>query len=354
LYAFATHAQATKDWELNPLPLFQPSLNQYYQVVVVRAGTNVMMYWNGTLGATNQVVNPTVEPGNTFYIGCAGDSLNSDWVFHGVIDDVRIYSRALSASEVQQLYAYESTPQPTATPPSITSQPQSVTVNAHANASFSVTASGTMPLSYQWSFNGTNMSGATASSLTISNVTPQALGAYAVLVSNSVGSVTSSNAVLSMYPFIAAPFLGLVTDWGYTNTLSVGAWGTGPLSYQWFDNGVAVLNATNQTLTLTSIQFTNAGLYSVVVSSPLGSVTNTPEQVVVNPAGVSLGMYPGVTVTGTVGYTYAIQATTDLSSTNSWTTVATLTLMQPTQLWVDISVNAFANPHRFYRVMPGD
>ena len=83
-------------------------------------------------------------------------------------------------------------------------------------------------------------------------------------------------------------------------------------------------------------------------------MTNTPEQVVVNPAGVSLGMYPGVTVSGTVGYTYAIQATSDLSNTNSWTTVATLTLVQPTQLWVDISVSAFTNPHRFYRVIPGE
>ena len=240
-------------------------------------------------------------------------------------------------------------------PPSITSQPQPVTVNAHANASFNVTATGTMPLSYQWSFNGTNISGATASSLTISNVTQQALGAYAVVITNGVRTVTSSNAMLTMYPFLASPFGGVVTDWGYNATLSVQAWGTGPLSYQWFDNGVALQNATNQTLTLTSIQFTNAGLYSVVVSSPLGSVTNTPEQVVVNPAGVSLGMYPGVTVTGTVGYTYAIQATADLSNTNSWTTVATLTLFQPIQLWVDFSVNALSptNPHKYYRVVPG-
>jgi hypothetical protein len=124
--------------------------------------------------------------------------------------------------------------------------------------------------------------------------------------------------------------------------------------YQWFDNGVAILNATNQTLTLSGIQFTNAGLYSVVVSSSLGSVTNTPEQVVVNPAGVSLGMYAGVTVSGTVGYTYSIQSTTDLSNTNSWTTVATMTLILPVQLWVDTSGNTVTNLHRFYRVMPGE
>jgi hypothetical protein len=71
---------------------------------------------------------------------------------------------------------------------------------------------------------------------------------------------------------------------------------------------VPLLNATNQMLFLPSIQFTNAGLYSVVLSNPLGSVTNKSAQVVVNPAGVSLGMFPGVYVSGVVGYTYTIQA----------------------------------------------
>jgi len=77
--------------------------------------------------------------------------------------------------------------------------------------------------------------------------------------------------------------------------------------------------------------------------------------VVVNPAGVTLGMFPGVWVNGVVGYTYRIQATSDLSNTNSWATVATLTLLQPTQLWVDINADALspANPHKYYKVVPG-
>jgi len=236
---------------------------------------------------------------------------------------------------------------------SIIDQPQSEIVQGNTAASFSVTASGALPLSYQWSFDGSNISGATNSSWTISYVTPTNLGTYAVVVTNSFGTNTSSNAVLSMYPYLDVPFSGVVTNWGQNAVLSVVAWGTGLLTYQWFDNGSAVTDATNQELTLTSIQFTNAGLYSVVVSSPLGSVTNTPEQVVVNPAGVSLGMYPGVTVSGVVGYTYNIQSTTDLSNTNSWGTVATLTLVEPVQLWVDTTVNSAlpGNPQRFYRVM---
>jgi len=241
-------------------------------------------------------------------------------------------------------------------PALVTAQPQSLVVNAYGTASFSVTASGgTAPLSYQWSFDGTILSGATSTSLTISNVVQTNLGTYAVVVSDVFGSVPSSNATLSMYPFIQTPFTGLVTDWGTNAILSVGAWGTGPLNYQWYDNGVAVLGATNQTLDLSSIQFTNAGLYSVVVSDPLGSVTNTPEQVVVNIAGVSLGMFPGVIITGTIGYKYVIQSTTNLSNTNSWVPVANVTLTQPVQLWVDTNVNASlpGNPQRFYQVLPG-
>jgi len=186
-------------------------------------------------------------------------------------------------------------------------------------------------------------------------VTQYALGAYAVIVANGSGSITSSNAFLSMRPYIHKAFVGAITYWGKEGSFSVEAWGTGPLRYQWFQNGAAVINATNQTLSIPSMQFTNDGLYSVVVSSALGSVTNTPAEVVVNPAGVSLGMFPGVFVTGVVGYTYSIQATSDLTNTNSWTTVATLTLMQPVQLWVDTRVDALSpsNPHKYYKVVAG-
>jgi hypothetical protein len=177
-----------------------------------------------------------------------------------------------------------------------------------------------------------------------------------VLVTNVFGSLASSNVTLSMNPFLATPFGGLDTDWGYTNTLSVTAWGTGPLSYQWFDNGSAIANATNSTLSFIGIQLTNAGLYTVVVTSPLGSVTNTPEQVVVNPAGFTFGgIYPSVIIQGVVGYNYLIQDNTNLANTNSWVTLTNLTLTQPIQLWVDTNTDASlpANPLRFYRVLPG-
>lgn len=243
-------------------------------------------------------------------------------------------------------------------PPQITNQPAPVVLNAYGTASFSVGVNSiydTMPLTYQWSLNGTNIAGATQTTLTVSNVTQGALGTYSVQVSDLVESVASSGAELGMYPYLVTTFPGAVEFWGQSPSFTVQAWGTGPLDYQWYFNGAAITGATNQTLSFNGIQTTNAGLYGVVVTSPLGSVTNIAEQVVVNPAQVSLGLYPGVTIGGFVGYTYTIQVSTNLSDTNSWQALTNLTLQQPVQLWVDTNVDASlpANPNRFYRIIPG-
>ena len=239
--------------------------------------------------------------------------------------------------------------------PSIASQPSAILTTAHSNVSFNVSAFGAMPLAYQWLLNGTNIAGATSSSLTIPDVGQTNLGSYAVVITNGVGSVTSSNAILSMYPFIATPFPGATAYWGKPATFGIQAWGTGPLSYQWFKDGVPLLNANTQTLSFASIQATNAGLYSVVVTSPLGSVTSAPAQVIVYPAGVSLGFCPSVTISGVIGYSYIIERTVDLTNTNSWVTLTNLTLALPVQLWVDTNVDATSPFYSkyFYRVLPG-
>src|SRR5208283_1671902 len=83
-------------------------------------------------------------------------------------------------------------------PPVITAQPTNLSIVEGANAGFSVTASGTMPLSYQWQFNGAGVSGATGSSLTLSSVQPANGGSYTVVVTNVAGVVTSAVAVLTV------------------------------------------------------------------------------------------------------------------------------------------------------------
>jgi Immunoglobulin domain/Immunoglobulin I-set domain len=82
-------------------------------------------------------------------------------------------------------------------PPSFSSPPNQ-TVNAGTNVTFSVASGGATPLTYQWSFNGTNISGATSSSYTLTNVFPTSAGSYSVVVSNVVGSVPSTPAQLTV------------------------------------------------------------------------------------------------------------------------------------------------------------
>jgi len=80
--------------------------------------------------------------------------------------------------------------------PTIITQPASLALKTGQSASFSVTATGSGTLAYQWRKNGTVISGATSASYTISGATSADAASYSVVVSNSAGSVTSSSATL--------------------------------------------------------------------------------------------------------------------------------------------------------------
>lgn len=82
--------------------------------------------------------------------------------------------------------------------PSITTQPLGATVNAGSSVSFTVTATGTDPLSYQWQLNGTAIAGATSATYNIASASAAQAGNYTVLVSNPAGSVTSNTATLTV------------------------------------------------------------------------------------------------------------------------------------------------------------
>ncbi len=110
-------------------------------------------------------------------------------------------------------------------PPAIVQQPVNQVAQWGAAASFSVVATGTEPLSYQWTFNGTNLAGATNSVFLLSNLQPSQAGNYAVTITNDFGSFVSSNATLTVnlaapgVPFIAG-FSPLMAYPGATVTIT--------------------------------------------------------------------------------------------------------------------------------------
>jgi hypothetical protein len=83
-------------------------------------------------------------------------------------------------------------------PPTITAQPDSLSVTVGSNATFTVTATGTSPLNYQWQFNSTSIPGATGSSFTRSPALTNDAGLYAVVITNVAGSIISSNVTLTV------------------------------------------------------------------------------------------------------------------------------------------------------------
>ena len=118
--------------------------------------------------------------------------------FLGLIDEPAVYGRALSSNEIAAIYNAGAGGKCTPLTPVIITQPTSQTVTAGGTANFNVIAGGTAPFSYQWSFNRTNISGATNTTLTLTNVRPSQAGNYAVLVTNVFGSILSSNAMLTV------------------------------------------------------------------------------------------------------------------------------------------------------------
>jgi len=153
-------------------------------------------------------------------------------------------------------------------------------------------------------------------------------------------------------PFITSQPRGQVGYWGKSVIFTVTAAGSVPLSYQWLKDNAPIGGASESSLVLTNLQLTNAGNYSVVVTNAYGSTASSNAYLTMNPAGVSLALYPGVTIDGVVGLTYGIQYTTDLSNTNSWKGLVNVPLSAPTMLWFDTQP-AMSQPQRYYRVVPG-
>jgi hypothetical protein len=174
-------------------------------------------------------------------------------------------------------------------PPVVNVAPVGAQLVVGGSWSFSVGVSGTPPFSYQWRKDGTDLDGATASTLSLSGVTATDAGAYDVVVTNLGGATTSASASLVVHPSAIAPTISAApvgfTAAAETNAqLQVGVTGTAPFTYQWFREGVAISGKTGPVLTFAPLALSDAGSYSVTVSNDGGSVTSSPVTVGVTPS----------------------------------------------------------------------
>lgn len=170
--------------------------------------------------------------------------------------------------------------------PSISAQPVGLTIAEGQTATFSVIPGGAGPFGYQWRKNGVNIAGATSATLTLSDLTQADAGNYDVIVSNYVGSVTSSTAALAVAPLpvvtsISAPRQVVLP--GGSLSLSVTATGAGTLAYQWIHNGHPIVGATSTSLPLAGITTQSGGWYVAAITDNYGTRYSQPIFVVVAP-----------------------------------------------------------------------
>jgi phosphatidylinositol-3-phosphatase len=182
---------------------------------------------------------------------------------------------------------------PTVVAPGITAQPQNTTVSVGQTASFTVTATGTAPLAYQWRRSGSAIAGATAATYTTAATSAADSGAaFSVVVTNPAGTVTSGNAILtvsaastSSLSITTSTLPGGVVQSAYTATLQATG---GKTPYAW---------------TVVSGQLP-AGL---VLSATTGTISGTP--ITVENSSFTVSVHDAAGASATLAASIAISAT---------------------------------------------
>jgi uncharacterized repeat protein (TIGR03803 family) len=181
--------------------------------------------------------------------------------------------------------------------PAITMEPQSLTVTNTSPATFTMNAADDTAFTYKWYFNtNTLLAGQTTNFLTLAHATNNNAGTYTVVVSDSLGSVTSSPAVLTVIvpgvpPSITSQPQNYTVIVSNTASFTNAASGTPPLYYQWYFNTNTLLGGqTNPILIIPSAQTGQAGYYTVIVTNLYGSATSSAALLTVN-----VGTKPAIT-----------------------------------------------------------
>jgi len=241
--------------------------------------------------------------------------------------------------------------------PIILVQPLSVTVMNLDIATFTVVASSGTTMTYQWYKDGNLIPGASSATYIILSVTPSEQGRYYVKVTNAYGTRQSSSANLNVLfaPSITTQPVSQTSTEGQTVSLSVKATANPSPNYLWLFNGAALHDAQSSTLTFPSVDWTNSGTYTVIVSNPYGSVTSAQVTltivgnlaVTLTTAASPIPGSSGLTFQFSVppGFTYVVLASSDLVN---WAPIATNVAQADTELFTDPAASNF--PRRFYRI----
>ncbi len=214
------------------------------------------------------------------------------------------------------------------TPPAFAVQPTNESVVISNIASFSATLTGALPMSFQWSFNGTplvddgiHITGSATASLSIANITTADAGSYALAATNFLGSTNSTAAVLNVLtpPTFTTQPVGRSVPPGLATIFNAAATGNPmPGYYQWQLNGTNIPGATSSSYTNLAVGTNDLGFYQVIASNSVASAVSASVQLTfglvaawgLNTSGECLpppGLSNVVAVAGNLGASFAVR-----------------------------------------------
>ncbi len=166
---------------------------------------------------------------------------------------------------------------PPSAAPTINTAPAAISEAAGSNVLFTVVATGSPPLSYQWSFNGAAITGETSDTLFLANVSTAQAGNYSVTVKNSLGAVTSGNAALQLRPNVFESIIDSAFE-----PISVPHSGVSAIAEQSDGQIIAAISQNNGYITQTLQRFSKTGVKDMSYSP---AITGTVTQLVMQPDG---------------------------------------------------------------------
>jgi len=226
--------------------------------------------------------------------------------------------------------------------PFVYRQPCSETAETGSDVRFSLRTEGSPPLFYQWFFNGTDAITTATTDLTLllTNVQPAQAGAYTVVVTNAVGVVTSTPALLSVIAPVPRRMVPALSSTGQPGS---------SLNLEFVES----LDSTPGWGPLGTVDLATTSAWYFDVSAPLtaqrfyrawqsGAPTVIPR--------LDLHLAPALTLTGSIGSSVRVDFINQFGPTDAWVTLATATLTNPPQLYFDTSM--IGQPPRLYRILP--
>jgi uncharacterized repeat protein (TIGR02543 family) len=180
----------------------------WHHVAATYNGSQLQLFIDGQAWGVPNLHSGPVSPMQTgSFIGFGSESgrtscpsCTTSRFFKGQLDEVAIYSRALTTNEIHSIYVAASAGKcGPPTPPTILLSPTNQTATAGGNVTFNVIATGSTPLSFQWQTNNADLPGATNTSLILTNLQISQGGNYGIVVTNLYGTASTS-AVLTVVP----------------------------------------------------------------------------------------------------------------------------------------------------------